>query len=163
MTRNRISHQRTAAFVGDVIEFQVGIFSQQCHGQVTQTAVADGAKRHILFGLGRGHHIGKCFEFVAHIGRQYHGGSAHQDERHNVFLAVVGHVRYQALVHAVRVNYHRKGVAVSGCRQHAGSANHARCAAFVFDNNTLPQLLRKNGRNDSRYLVYRTARRKYSH
>ena len=141
----------------------LAIFAQQGHGQVAQTAVANGAKRNILFGLGRSHHVGKSLVFIAHIGRQHHGRCAHQDERHNVLLAVVRHVGNQALVHTVGVEDHRKGIAVRGCRQNAGGSNDARRAAFVFHHNALAQLLGKHRRNNSRHLVNRAARRKHGH
>ena len=44
MASHRIGHEWTATFVGNVVELHVAILAQQCHGQVTQTAIADGAK-----------------------------------------------------------------------------------------------------------------------
>ena len=48
MTRNGVIHQWATPFIRDVGEFHLGIFTQQCHGQVAQRAVADGAKTHIF-------------------------------------------------------------------------------------------------------------------
>ena len=63
----------------------------------------------------------------------------------------------------MRVKNHGKGVAVRRCSRHGGGPDRAGSATFVFDNNTLPDLLRQGLCQQARHLVHRSARWKYGH
>ena len=138
VTRDGIAHQGATAFVGHVCPFHVGIFAHQGHGQVAQTAVANGAKAHVFLGLGGIQHVFEGFVFRVDVRGQHHGRCANQHQRCQVFLGVVRQVWVEGRVDAVRVKHHSKGVTI-GCRlHHCRSANRARCATPVFHNHTLP-------------------------